>query len=87
LTFAILGYGNSQVFLNAGGLRSTAARRDIDLYVRTENVDQLHEALKQHVEICRDLENTFYGTREFSVRDVNGFWVTFGQDLPSAEVV
>ncbi len=84
MTFAVLSYGASQIFLNAGGRSSTEDRREIDLYVRTEDVDGLYDQLKGKVEIRQGLENTFYGAREFIVRDLNGFWVTFGQDLPDS---
>jgi len=43
--------------------------------------------LKGRVEIRRTPENTFYGTREFSVRDLNGFSIIFGQDLPDPAAV
>jgi uncharacterized glyoxalase superfamily protein PhnB len=84
-TFAFLSYGNSQIMLNAGGRLSTEDRREVDLYVRTDRVEQLYETLKGRVEIHQGLEDTFYGTREFIVRDLNGFWLTFGQDLPEAQ--
>ena len=85
ITFAILSYGNSQIMLNTGGRASTDDRRDMDLYVRADDVDRLYERLKANVEIRQGLENTFYGTREFIVRDPNGFWLTFGQELPEKE--
>jgi uncharacterized glyoxalase superfamily protein PhnB len=81
MNFALLGYGNSQIMLNAGGRLSNEDRREVDLYVRTDDVDRLHERLKDRVQIRVDLNETFYGTREFIVRDPNGFWLTFGQDL------
>jgi hypothetical protein len=27
------------------------------------------------------LHNTFYGMREFIIRDLNGFWITFGEPV------
>jgi uncharacterized glyoxalase superfamily protein PhnB len=81
-TFAFLAYGNSQIMLNAGGRLSTEDRRDVDLYVRTDRVEQLYSDLRDRVEIRQGLADTFYGTREFVVRDLNGFCLTFGQDLP-----
>ena len=86
MTFAVLSYEGSQIFLNAGGRSSTEDRREVDLYVRTDEVDRLYERLKERVEIRSGLQNTFYGAREFTVRDLNGFWVTFGLDLPQTEV-
>ena len=29
--------------------------------------------------MVEDLHDTFYGMREFIIRDLNGFWITFGQ--------
>jgi uncharacterized glyoxalase superfamily protein PhnB len=81
MTFALLSYGNSQIMLSAGGRLSSEDRREVDLYVRTDEVDLLYERLKNFVQIRLGLEETFYGTREFIVRDPNGFWLTFGQDL------
>lgn len=85
MNFALLAYGNSQIMLNAGGRLSNEDRREVDLYVRTDDVDHLHENLKDRVQIRVGLNETFYGTREFIVRDLNGFWLTFGQDLGRGE--
>ncbi|PWT80751.1 MAG: hypothetical protein C5B44_04890 [Acidobacteria bacterium] len=82
LSFAILSFGNSQVMFNQGGQSSTAFRRDVDLYVYTEKVDDLYQKLKDRVDVVERPHNTFYGMRELIVRDVNRFWITFGQ--PSA---
>jgi len=85
LTFALLSYGNSQIMLSAGGRPSTEDRRDVDLYIRTEDVEALYHRLKDRVEIRLGLDITFYGTREFTVRDPNRYWVTFGQDVGEPE--
>ena len=85
MNFALLSYGNSQIMLSAGGRLSDADRREVDLYIRTDDVDRLYERLKDSVRIREGLNDTFYGTREFIVRDPNGFWLTFGQDLGRAE--
>jgi uncharacterized glyoxalase superfamily protein PhnB len=63
---------------------STADRREVDLYVSTENVEDLYRRLKDRVEVRVSLNDTFYGTREFIIRDLNGFWVTFGQQISQA---
>ena len=31
------------------------------------------------VEIREGVHDAFYGMREFIIRDVNGFWITFGE--------
>lgn len=79
LSFAILSFGSSQVMFNQGGRPSTHDRREVDLYVYTDNVDEFYERIKDRVEIVDGLHDTFYGMREFIIRDLNRFWITFGQ--------
>jgi uncharacterized glyoxalase superfamily protein PhnB len=81
MTFASLAFGVSEIFLSGGGRPSTADRRDVDLYLRVDDVDRIYERLKDRVQIRIELKNTSYGTREFVVRDLNGLWVTFGEEL------
>ena len=85
LSFAVLRWGDTQVMFNAGGVRSNARRRDVDLYVYADGIDEIHTRLKGTAEIVEGPHDTFYGMREVIVRDVNGFWVTFGE--PSAAAV
>ena len=79
LSFAILAAGTTRLMLNQGGRPSAAARREVDLYVDTDRVDQLFASLRDRAPIVAEPDDTDYGMREFIVRDPNGFWVTFGQ--------
>lgn len=79
LSFAILSFGSSQVMFNQGGQPSTRHRREVDLYVYTNNVDDLYGRLKDRVDIESGPHDTFYGMRELIIRDLNRFWITFGQ--------
>jgi len=79
LSFAILELGNSEVMFNQGGQPSEQRRREVDLYIYTENVDELFDRLKDRVEIVEPPHDQFYGMREFIIRDINGFWITFAQ--------
>jgi uncharacterized glyoxalase superfamily protein PhnB len=81
VNWALLAYGNSRIMVTGGGRSTTDDRRDVDLYIHTDDVDGLFRQLKDRVEIRLDLQDTFYGAREFIVRDPNRYWVTFGQDL------
>ena len=80
LSFAILSAGNTRLMLNQGGRLSTAERREVDLYVDTEDVDHLFASLRDRVQIVAGPDDTDYGMREFIIRDPNGFWITFGQN-------
>jgi uncharacterized glyoxalase superfamily protein PhnB len=83
LSFAMLSFGTGEVMFSSGGRLSTRHRRDVDLYVYTQDVDGLYERMKGRVEIVEGPHNMFYGMREVIVRDLNGFWITFGQEVPS----
>jgi len=79
LSFAILSFGSSEVMFNQGGQPSARDRREVDLYVYSDNVDDLYQRIKDRVEVVEGLHDTFYGMREFIIRDLNRFWITFGQ--------
>jgi len=81
LHWALLSFGDGHVMFNAGGRRSAEDRREVDLYVETENVDDLYQRLRGRVVIREEPHDTFYGMREFIIRDISGFWVTFGQAI------
>ena len=81
VNWALLAYGNSRIMVTGGGRSTTDDRRDVDLYIHTDDVEGLFRQLKDRVEIRLGLQDTFYGAREFIVRDPNRYWVTFGQDL------
>ncbi len=81
IVFAAVSLGASELLLGAGGQPSDAFRRDADLYVTTDDVDALFARLAGQVEVVEGLHETFYGAREFIIRDCNRFWITFGQRL------
>jgi uncharacterized glyoxalase superfamily protein PhnB len=83
LSFAILSAGATRVMFNQGGHTSVERRREVDLYIDVEDVDALFGSLKDRVEVVELPHDTEYGMREFVVRDPNGFWITFGRDLPA----
>jgi len=79
LSFAMLSFGSGEVMFNQDGQPSTRHRREVDLYVYSDNVDDLYRRLKDRVEVVEGPHDTFYGMREFIIRDLNRFWITFGQ--------
>lgn len=79
LSFAILSFGASEVMFNEGGRTSTQRRREVDLYVYTDNVEEVYQNLKERVDVVEGVHDTFYGMRELIIRDLNRFWITFGQ--------
>ena len=82
LSFAIMSFGETEVMFNTDGQTSDKWRREVDLYVYTDNVDELYENLKGRVDVVETPHDKFYGMRELIIRDLNRFWITFGQELP-----
>jgi len=58
-----------------------ATGNGVALYIDVDDVDELHAELSEHVDIVVGLNNTFYGAREFHLRDCNGMIVGFAQRL------
>ena len=81
MNWALLSFGSSELMFNEGGEPSTRHRREVDLYVHVNDVDDLYLRLKDRVEVVEEPHDTFYGMRELIIRDLNRFWVTFGQDM------
>jgi ribosomal protein S18 acetylase RimI-like enzyme/uncharacterized glyoxalase superfamily protein PhnB len=79
LSFAVLSFGSSEVMFNQGGQPSTKHRREVDLYLYTDDVDELYQRLKDRVEVVEEPHDKFYGRREVIIRDLNRFWITFSQ--------
>ncbi len=82
LSFAMVAFGAGEVMFSSGGGLSPKPRREVDLYVYTSAVDALYERIKDRTEIVEGPHNMFYGMREVIVRDLNGFWITFGEEVP-----
>ncbi|RZJ03802.1 MAG: hypothetical protein EON89_10365 [Brevundimonas sp.] len=80
-TWARLTLGDNAVMLNCGGRPAEHDRRDVDLYVVVDEVATWRAGLPKDIELITDLYDAFHGMREFIVRDLNGFWITFGQPV------
>jgi len=85
IDWTLLRLGQSEIMLNAGGLPSSAPRREFDLYIHVNDVNELRTRIEGKAETVEELHETFYGMREFIVRDCNGFWITFGQSSSTSE--
>lgn len=82
--WARLTLGRGEFMLSSDGRASSAPRREVDLYVQCDDIDARYERLKDRVEVVEGLHDTFYGMREFIIRDCNRFWITFGQPVRRA---
>jgi uncharacterized glyoxalase superfamily protein PhnB len=85
MDWAMLSFGEGIIMFSEGGQPSTAFRREVDLYVQTEGIDDLYQQLRGRVEVVEGPHDTFYGTREIIIRDLNRFWITFGEEIEKTE--
>lgn len=81
VVWASLRCGSSELMLSGGGRASDAARREVDLYVTVDDLDATFARVAPLAELVEAVHDTFYGMREFIIRDCNRFWITFGQPL------
>lgn len=81
LSFAMLSFGSAEVMFNNGGQPSDRFRREVDLYVYVDDVQDVYERITGRAEIVEGIHDTFYGMRELIIRDPNRFWITFGQAI------
>ena len=90
LSFAIVASGTVQLFFQ----KLEHFRRDIygeaalipnstpvTLYIEIDEVDGYFDTVSKKAEVVAGLRNTFYGMREFYIRDCNGNIIGFAQKL------
>lgn len=51
------------------------------LYIEVNNLDSLYNVVNSNAEIVKELNETFYNTKEFAVKDNNGYVLIFAEDL------
>ena len=56
------------------------------LYIEITDAKRLYDKLRGKVSVLSDLHDTFYGKREFYIKDCNGYILGFASDLPPKEV-
>jgi uncharacterized glyoxalase superfamily protein PhnB len=50
------------------------------LYIQIKAIRAFYEQIKDKITILKGLEKTFYGATEFSIKDINGYILTFAED-------
>lgn len=49
------------------------------LYINLKNIRRFFDDIKNNVTVLKGLETTFYGATEFSIKDNNGYVLTFAE--------
>jgi uncharacterized glyoxalase superfamily protein PhnB len=71
-----------QTFESLGAELPEISRTDggsLLLYINLKNIKQFFEDIKDKVTVLKGLETTFYGATEFSIKDNNGYVLTFAE--------
>lgn len=50
------------------------------LYIQTTEIRKFFDQIKDHVNVVKGVEKTFYGATEFTIADNNGYLLTFAED-------
>lgn len=50
-------------------------------FIRMKGIDAFYNQVKGKVELGHDMRTTFYGMKEFTVRDLNGYYLTFAEEV------
>lgn len=48
------------------------------LYIKVKEVESYFDSIKDKVTVLHGLQKTFYGSTEFTIKDCNGYVLTFG---------
>jgi ankyrin repeat protein/catechol 2,3-dioxygenase-like lactoylglutathione lyase family enzyme len=90
VNFGIVAFGKAEIMLNMHGKRG---EHDVSLWLNTNRVDDLYQLLKSRqieaamsgkpegIDFVEHINDTFYGARQFGIRDLNGYILYFIQQL------
>ena len=91
LAYAMMKNGEAEIMFQEKGslsedipaFRGANIGASVSLYFDLNDVEALYETLKKDVEVVKDLHTTWYGVREFYIRDCNGYVLGFSQQIRS----
>ncbi len=63
-------------------LNLTAGRTAATFYIKVKGLDALRKAIQGKIPLAVELRTTFYGAREFAVKDPDGNVLMFAEDAP-----
>lgn len=49
------------------------------LFIEVEGIDEFYETMKNKAQIVQEIHTTFYKTKEFAMKDINGYVLSFAQ--------
>ena len=80
--FVMLSWGPVALMLSPGEHLGPGPAFSGTLYLQVSGVETLYNRVKGHAEEVWPLEEMSYGTREFGVRDPDGYVLAFAEEVP-----
>jgi uncharacterized glyoxalase superfamily protein PhnB len=74
-------YDEANFKLDYPSLKDAQPGGSFVLYSKVKDIDALYKKLNSKVDFENHLHTTFYGIKEFSIKDLNGYILTFSQDI------
>ncbi|NOX96936.1 MAG: bleomycin resistance family protein [Nitrospirae bacterium] len=65
--------------------KNTPQGASLLFYIDAEDIGTIYDSIKEKVEIVKDLETTWYGKKEFYIKDCNGYVLGFGENEQSVQ--
>lgn len=50
-------------------------------FIEMTGIDQWYQQIKEKVDVIGEMRTTFYGKKEFTIKDLNGYFLTFAEDV------
>jgi ankyrin repeat protein/uncharacterized glyoxalase superfamily protein PhnB len=79
VNFGMVSFGGAEIMVNMHGKKGP---HDVSLWFYTDRINDIYQLMRnQQIEFEQDIEDMFYGARQFGIRDLNGYVLYFIQDL------
>jgi catechol 2,3-dioxygenase-like lactoylglutathione lyase family enzyme len=80
-----VGEGDTEMLLSTGSHLGGAPSFTGTLYFRVMGVDDLYASVRDRSDVAWPLEQQEYGTREFGIRDLDGYVLAFAEESPPSD--
>jgi len=82
VNFGMVSFGNAELMFRLGETPKPSGGdiwlgRDVTLWFYTDAIDEQYQFFKPRAQIAEDLYEPFYGGRQFSIVDPNGYILIF----------
>ncbi len=75
----IMFQAESSLIQDIPALQDSIIGGSLAFYIQMTGIDELYDKVKGNAAIVQDMHSTFYGMREFTIRDCNGYLLAFAE--------